>query len=408
MRVLLATFSYLPNTTGIDRYIRILEKGLRSLSHQVDILALEPGRHTISLSGEELGGDVSRLRRQVRAGVDRFYRRRVPGAEPWVVLREAERYFFELSLALCDLTRYDVLHAQDTTAARALARLRLPGQPLVASLHAYRAGRSRLDKGPRQQVRRVTRYLELEEKLGASAPDRVLFPSLWLMTLFSDHYVLDPQSLRHVPYGLDLDDFRLSGLPRPPEAEAANGRKVLLCPARLAPEKGQTHLLATLALLAKRRRDFVCWFAGDGPSRAALEAEARRLRLKERAVFLGSRTDMPALMAAADVVVVPSVQDNLPFVVMEAQAAGKAVVASRTGGIPEMVDGGRSGLLVSPGDEHELAGALALLLDNPDLTSSLGRQARIRAARRWDGARMVSDILGIYQEMIGGRYLDPG
>lgn len=404
MRVLLATFSYLPNTTGIDRYIRILEKGLTSLSHQVDILALEPGRRAISLSGEELGADVPYLRHQVRAGIDLFYRRCVPGADPWVAHREAERYFFELSLALCDLGRYDVLHAQDATAARALARLRHPGQPLVASLHAYRAGRSRLDKGPLRQIRKVTRYLELEEKLGASAPDRVLFPSLWLMTLFANDYGLDPQTLRHVPYGLDLNDFRLQGLPRPAEAEAAGGRKILLCPARLAPEKGQTHLLAALTLLSRRRDDFVCWFAGDGPSRDAVEAEARRLRLKESAVFLGSRTDIPSLMAAADIVVVPSVQDNLPFVVMEAQAAGKAVVASRTGGIPEMVDGGRSGLLVSPGDEHELASALGLLLDNPDLTHMLGRQARSRAARRWDGARMVSDILGIYQELMGGRH----
>jgi len=101
-------------------------------------------------------------------------------------------------------------------------------------------------------------------------------------------------------------------------------------------------------------------------------------------------------------VVVPSMQDNLPFVVMEAQAAGKAVVASRTGGIPEMVENGRSGLLVSPGDARELAAALSLLLNNPELGRTLGRQARSRAVRRWDGSRMVADILGVYEELMGG------
>jgi len=402
MRVLLATFSYLPNTTGIDRYIRILENGLTSLCHQVDVLAFEPGRHAVALSGEGLGVDVPRLRRQVRAGVTEFYRRRVPRAEAWVAQREAEHYAFELSLALCEPGRYDVLHAQDVVAARALARLRRPGQPLVVSVHAYRAGRSRFDKGPPGRIRKVTRYLELEEKVGASAPDRVLFPSAWLMTLFTDRYGLAPASLRQVPYGLDLEDFRLGGRPQPPETPMPGGRKVILCPARLAPEKGQTHLLTALALMSRHREDFVCWFAGEGPSRFTLETEARRLRLRDRALFLGSRADIPALMAFADMVVVPSMQDNLPFVVMEAQAAGKAVVASRTGGIPEMVENGRSGLLVSPGDARELAAALSLLLNNPELGRTLGRQARSRAVRRWDGSRMVADILGVYEELMGG------
>lgn len=222
------------------------------------------------------------------------------------------------------------------------------------------------------------------------------------MALFTDRYGLAPASLRQVPYGLDLEDFRLAGPPQPLETPMPGGRKVILCPSRLAPEKGQTHLLTALALMSRHRDDFVCWFAGEGPSRFTLETEARRLRLRDRALFLGSRADIRALMAFADMVVVPSVQDNLPFVVMEAQAAGKAVVASRTGGIPEMVENGRSGLLVSPGDARELAAALSLLLNNPELGRTLGRQARSRAVRRWDGSRMVADILGVYEELMGG------
>lgn len=152
---------------------------------------------------------------------------------------------------------------------------------------------------------------------------------------------------------------------------------VVLAVARLASQKG----LGTLVEAARRWQDRepapLLVFAGDGPLREALTRQAEAAGVAAR--FLGWRGDVPALLAAADVVVLPSVWEGQPLIVAETLRAGRPLVASRAGGIPDLT-GPDGALLVPPGDAGALASAVLSVLGDPALAARLGEAAVKRAA----------------------------
>jgi glycosyltransferase involved in cell wall biosynthesis len=173
------------------------------------------------------------------------------------------------------------------------------------------------------------------------------------------------------------------------EARAALGLAedlpVALCLGALSPEKRVDLAIAAVA----RMDDVVLVVAGDGPRRAALEAEARR-SAPGRVRFLGELADPRVALAAAEVLVVPSDTEGQPAVAIEAGLSGLPVVATRVGGLAEIVDDGRSGFLVPPGDVAALAGAVrAALADGPAMGEAGRRACRTRfdldvVAAEWD------------------------
>lgn len=195
----------------------------------------------------------------------------------------------------------------------------------------------------------------------------------------------------------------------PAAAAPRAGRAAL----RRAGELGdQTPLLLVLANLVKRKgvdvlldafarleRGAQLWIAGDGPERGALEAQARRLGLSERVRFLGHRDDTGDLLAACDVFAMPSRREGLGVASLEAMAAARPVVASRVGGLAELVVHERTGLLVPPDDERALADALRRLLDDPALRSALGGAGPGRIAEGWLAEQMVADYESLYAEL---------
>jgi len=171
----------------------------------------------------------------------------------------------------------------------------------------------------------------------------------------------------------------------PPSAEAvgkaraeigASGRPVVLAAGRLAPQKGFDVLLAAMTRLQDREPVPLLVIAGDGPMAGQLAARSRAASTDVR--LLGQRTDIPALLAVADVVVVPSRWEGQPLIVQEALRAGRPLVASRVGGIPELT--GEAALLIPANDPVRLASALASVLDEPAQSGRLAAAAAARAA----------------------------
>ncbi|MBI5597456.1 MAG: glycosyltransferase family 4 protein [Elusimicrobia bacterium] len=186
--------------------------------------------------------------------------------------------------------------------------------------------------------------------------------------------------------------------PSLPEVPAAPARTVpsVLCAARLAPYKGVDVLLMAFARLADSGIEARLRLAGRDKSNGALAAFARRLGLADRVDFLGelSPRALAREVSAAAAFALPSRRDNLPIALLEAMSRGKAVVSTRTGGIPELVEDGRSGLLVPPGDAERMAGALRSLLTRPGLARRLGRAAEARARLfSWDAAAAAFEPL---------------
>ncbi|HZM00549.1 MAG TPA: glycosyltransferase family 4 protein, partial [Planctomycetota bacterium] len=136
---------------------------------------------------------------------------------------------------------------------------------------------------------------------------------------------------------------------------------------------------------------------GDGEAR--LRQAARDLGLGERARFLGIRHDVPDLLAASDLFVLPSLWEGLGLVFLEAMAVSLPVVATRVSAIPEVVEDGRTGWLVPPGDPRRLAAAVAEALADPAERERRGRLGRQRLEGRFGLERMVDEILAVYAEV---------
>lgn len=191
-----------------------------------------------------------------------------------------------------------------------------------------------------------------------------------------------------VPNGLDLPRFA-------PRRSSAPRRRVVVV-ANLRPEKRHDVLIdaapAVLAAFPDARFEIV----GGGPERERLLARVDSLGVRHAFSFLGHRDDVPARLSAADVFVLPSESEAFPNAVLEAMAAGLPIVASGVGGILELIDDGRTGLLTPVGDPAALADRLCRLMANAALASTLGAAARADADVRYSFDRMVAAFELLY------------
>jgi len=179
---------------------------------------------------------------------------------------------------------------------------------------------------------------------------------------------------------------------------AADGQQVVLAAGRLAPQKGFATLLAAAVRWQNHDPCPLLLLAGQGPLDQALRAQADAAGIRMR--FLGQRVDVPALLAGADVVVVPSAWEGQPLIVQETLRAGRPLVASRTGGIPELT-GEDAAVLVPPGDAAALASAVLTVLDDPALAAKLSAAAISRAAGLPGEQAAVAANLALYQRVCG-------
>ena len=163
--------------------------------------------------------------------------------------------------------------------------------------------------------------------------------------------------------------------------------------ARLVPEKGHRVLLRAAALVLAEFTDAVFVIAGDGPLRADLAELAAELGISDHVKLLGSRADVPELLSASDIFVLSSLTEGLPMALLEAMAAGKAVVSTDVGGIRAALDDGSCGLLVPPDNASALADALLRLLRDERLRAKLAQKARARVRDVYSLERMGADYL---------------
>jgi glycosyltransferase involved in cell wall biosynthesis len=175
-----------------------------------------------------------------------------------------------------------------------------------------------------------------------------------------------------------------------------SGRPIVLAVARLDKQKGHTFLLEAAAMVPEAQ--FV--LVGDGPERGALEAQVATLGLRDRVQFLGYRSDIPELLAACDLFVLPSLYEGLPLSILEAMAAGKPVIATAIGGTDEVIVPDCSGVLVPPADAPVLAAAIKTLLADPSLARRLALAGQARVAAMFSAAQMVRQVTQVYDEIL--------
>jgi glycosyltransferase involved in cell wall biosynthesis len=160
-------------------------------------------------------------------------------------------------------------------------------------------------------------------------------------------------------------------------------------------------LLAFRELLDRGVDAWLC-LVGDGPDRTQLEQRAHELGVVRRCLFVGYQDDVAPYYAAIDALLLPSVNEGTPVSVIEALAAERPAVATRVGGVPDVVRDGVDGYLVDVGDAAALADRLAELANDPAQRDAMGREGRSRVLERYAVDRLVDDIDRLYRELLGG------
>jgi L-malate glycosyltransferase len=172
--------------------------------------------------------------------------------------------------------------------------------------------------------------------------------------------------------------------------------------AALVPHKGQRHLIDAAALVVRQAPDVRFVIAGEGELRPSLERQIKELRLEKHVFLAGFRPDVLSLHKAFDVFVMSSVTEGLGTSLLDAMASGKPIVATRVGGIPEVVVDGETGVLVPPRDPAAMAGSIVKLVADEALRRRMGEAGRARAHERFSAERMVADTLRVYERIRNG------
>jgi len=201
--------------------------------------------------------------------------------------------------------------------------------------------------------------------------------------------------------GIDLERFR-----RAPERRRKTRERLGVSDSeflvggvgRLEPVKGFTYFMDAARVLTGESPRVTFVHAGDGAQAEAFRKQAASMEGRIR--FLGLRDDIPELMAAFDALVVPSLNEGMGRVIVEAGAAGTPVVASRVGGIPDIVQDGRTGFLVAPRDPRAIVESLRSLAANPAQARELGQNARAHIVPAFGVERMVMRIEALYEELM--------
>ncbi|MFP5284344.1 MAG: glycosyltransferase family 4 protein [Thermoanaerobaculia bacterium] len=277
---------------------------------------------------------------------------------------------FRRLLRLLRRERIELIHAHLAYASLwgALAS-RITGIPCVATLHVAPSGAPlRSKEGIREAllVHALNRWAKQVIAVSDSAREAWIERGLKRVVVVGN--------------GIEVDSF----------TPTHHRGKVVTTVSVLREGKGIEVLLGAIPAVLAKHPDARFLIAGDGPLRKPLEARG------PNAAWLGFRRDVPELLAASDLFVLPSLGDAYPTVLMEAMAAGLPVVSTRVGGIPEIVDDGRTGILVPPGDATALAGAISDLLDSRERREVLGQAARAAAERRFSTAAWVKRLAEVY------------
>lgn len=232
-------------------------------------------------------------------------------------------------------------------------------------------------------------------------PRLVIVPSSAIARHMIDAFGVPAERIRCIPRSVNLERFQ--GLAR---RTSGTSSPVISIVGRITPLKGHTYFIKAMARVVRSLPYAKVWIIGDAPAkkpayRQEVEMLVRRLGLQEHVEFLGNREDVPALMAQSDVVVMASVEpESFGRVILEAQAAGTPVVATSVGGVLDIIDDERTGLLVLPRDVDAMAAAVLRLLRDKALAKELTSAAYAKLQEEFTLDRMCGQTIAVYEELL--------
>jgi glycosyltransferase involved in cell wall biosynthesis len=312
------------------------------------------------------------------------------------------------------------LNALDIMAFAHILRLFRRQRPMIVHTHTSKAGllgrvAARLTGVP--IIVHTFHGLVLKSHYGALKTNGVRAAERWLAR-FSDRLITvsneDKKTLlayrvapahiiEVIPLGLELDQFinsrkRRGVLHRELGLDATS--RLIGIVGRIAPIKNHRLFFDAMVRVLKKHTTAHVIVAGDGELRHEMEDHVREMSIANRVSFLGWRQDLPQVYADLDVLVISSNNEGTPVSAIEAMAAGRAVVATRVGGLPDVISDGETGYLVAPGNVEQLASAVERALEDCETTDRLRCNARESVKDKFTVARLTADIDSLYRRLL--------
>jgi glycosyltransferase involved in cell wall biosynthesis len=376
------------NMGGPALHVAYLSEGLRERGYDTTLVAgtLARGEDSMSFVAEELGVRVER--------VPELSREISPLRDIRAILRLAQ---------LIRRERPQILHTH-TAKAGAVGRIAAlaAGEarpPIIVHTFHGHVLRGYFDPVRAYGFRLLERWL-------ATKSTALIAVSPQVRDDLVDLGVAPREKFAVIRLGIELDE-RISA----PEGARAETRRQLGVPpdafvvgwiGRMTGVKNTEEVLAALKLLRDRGVDAYLCMVGDGPDREGLERRAHELGVVKRCLFLGYQEEVARFYAAFDGMILPSVNEGTPVSAIESLAAGRPVVATRVGGVPDVVADGEDGFLVDPGATGQLADRLEQLARDPELRARMGERGRSRVGGRYAVARLVDDMDRLYRALLAG------
>ena len=238
------------------------------------------------------------------------------------------------------------------------------------------------------------------ERMAVRRADAAIVLTDRVRDVYLDLGLTTPERVHVVPDGVRLDVFRPAPHGLDADADADAGAPVVLYCGRFAPEKGWADYIEAAAVMVEQGTDAHFVMCGDGNELKHCRARLEELGIADRVELLGhlDRAEIAVAIKHATVVVIPSRHEEMGGTVLEALAAGRAVVVTDVGGLPNAVDHGEAGLIVPPYDPPAIAAAVRRLLDSPELRARFGQRGMSRAAN-YDLSTVTSGLVAIYRSI---------
>jgi glycosyltransferase involved in cell wall biosynthesis len=294
------------------------------------------------------------------------------GRADWRAVKQIEEYLQEDEI--------DIVHTHGYKADLYgfLAAWR-SGKPVVATCHNWVGGTTAL--GVYNQLDRMAlKRFDALAAVSDSVAQRLLDSGV------------PAEKIKTIANGIDVQAFENA------RGQTIRENKIIGIVARLDLQKGFEYLLRAIREICVTHPALQVVCVGEGPDRNAIEMMIQEYGLQSNVLLAGQQSDMPAVYAAMDIFVLPSLNEGLPMTVLEAMAASRPVIATRVGAIPSVITDGENGLLVEPRDVKGLRDAIASLLSDPDRCQVLGERGH-----NWVSRNFTADAMALkYREMYEG------
>jgi len=380
------TWEYPPRIVGgISRHCEGLARALSHQGHEVHVVTLDlPGIPYY----EEIDG-VKIYRTAAELGHPNFI--------TWTLLFN---HFLEKKMA--DISRkveYDVLHVHDwLTAPSGISFKHFLNKPMILTVHSTEYGRSSLHSPDSYAIDGIEWWATFEA-------NKIIVTTEFMRREVCDHFHVPWEKVEIVPNGIDLRKF-----PESVDREAVRRRygihaheKLVLCVGRLVPQKGVEYLIKAVPLMVQRHHEAKFIIVGDGWQKSHLESLARSTEQGWKISFTGFVPDseLVALLMSADVLVVPSIYEPFGIVAIEGMAAGVPVVATQIGGLGEIIEHDRTGILVYSRNPESIAWGVDRVLSDPNHSRWLVQNAIEKVQKTYSWEAIAMKTIKVYKEVVG-------